>query len=42
MEVDLKNEGSDSFEGDSSELDDEVEPQNLSLRRYDHVIKEAS
>ena len=37
MEFELKNEGSNSFEEESSELDDEVEPQTPTLRRDDHV-----
>lgn len=37
MEFELKNEGSDSFEEESSELDDEVEVQTLAFRRFDHV-----
>lgn len=34
MEFELKNEGFDSFEEESSKSDDEVEPQIPSLRRY--------
>ena len=37
MEFELKNEGSYSFEEESSELDDEVELQTPALRRYDGV-----
>ena len=38
MEFELKNERSHSFEEeDSSESDDEVEPQTPTLRRYDRV-----
>ena len=37
MEFELKNEGSDSFEGESYELDDEVELQTPTLRRSDLV-----
>ena len=37
MKFELKNEESDSFEEESSQLDDEVEPQTLSLRRVDHA-----
>jgi hypothetical protein len=37
MYFELNNEGSYSFEEESSESDDEVELQTLALRRYDHV-----
>ena len=37
MEFELKNEGSDSFEEESSKSDDEVEPQTPTLRRSNHV-----
>ena len=37
MEIDLKNERSDSFEEESSESDDEVELQTPTLRRSDRV-----
>ena len=37
MEFELNNEGSDSFEEESYELDDEVELQTPALRRFDHV-----
>ena len=37
MEFELKNEGYDYFEEESSELDDEVELQTPTLRRLDHV-----
>ena len=37
MELELKNEGSNSFEEESSESKDEVELQTLALKRYDHV-----
>ena len=37
MEFDLKNKGSGSFEEESFELDDVVEPQTLTLRRYGSV-----
>ena len=37
MEFDLKNEGSDSLEIESSESDDEVELQTPTSRRYDNV-----
>ena len=37
MEFEPKNEGSDSFEEESSKSDNEVELQILVLRRYDHV-----
>ena len=37
MEFELKNEGSNSFEEESFESDDEVEPQTTSLRRSDHL-----
>ena len=36
-EFEIMNEGSDSFEEESSELDDEVELQTPALRRSDHV-----
>jgi hypothetical protein len=37
MEFELKNEEYDSIEEESFELEDEMEPQTLALRRYDHV-----
>ena len=37
MEFELNNEGSNSFEEESSESDDEVELKTPTLRRYDHV-----
>ena len=37
MEFELKNEGSNSFEEEPYELDDEVEQQTLALRSFDHV-----
>ena len=37
MEFELKNEAFDSFEEESFESDEEVEPQTLALRRHDHV-----
>ena len=36
IEFELKNEGSDSFEEESSKSVDAVEPQTPSLRTYDH------
>ena len=37
MDFELKNEGSNSFEEESSQLDDEVEPWTPDLRRFYHV-----
>ena len=37
MQFELKNEGSDSFEEESSKLDDEVEMQTPALTRSNHV-----
>ena len=37
IKFELNNQGSNSFEEESSELDDEVELNTPTLRRYDHV-----
>ena len=40
MEFELKNEGYDSFEEETSQSDNEVELKTPTLRRYDHVRME--